>query len=172
MPEQDGREYWFRSEEEVLNDLKKGEYLEAEIIHNQQVSGISIRELTNAQAEHKIAITDADLEGVHNIVKTKNDVIAIMLLPPSFEEWQRRIARRGKMTVEEERRRLETAKRILEDGLVQNYYHFVIADDIKRAALTIDAVAHGQLNPQHGKAEQLIRHLQYDLSQKLETRHI
>ena len=43
LPEQSGREYWFRSEEEILSDLKNGEFLEAEIIHSQQVSGISIR---------------------------------------------------------------------------------------------------------------------------------
>src|SRR5664279_1435267 len=36
--EQNGREYWFRSEEEVLDELKRGEFLEAAIIHNQQVS--------------------------------------------------------------------------------------------------------------------------------------
>lgn len=170
--EENGREYWFRTEEEMLDDLKKGQYLEAEIIHNQQVSGISMRELVKAQTEDKIAIADTDINGVHTIVRTKKDIIVIMLLPPSFEEWQRRISARGKMTESEERRRLETAKRIFEDGLKQSYYHFVIADDIKRAAQTIDAIAHGQLNPQQGRAEQLIHRLQYDLSQKLETGRI
>src|ERR1700759_5108412 len=51
VQEKNGREYWFRSEEEILADLKAGEYLEAEIIHNQQVSGISIRELEKAHSE-------------------------------------------------------------------------------------------------------------------------
>src|ERR1700689_1309052 len=43
--ERDGHEYWFRSEAEVLTDIQQGKYLEAAVIHNQQVSGISIREL-------------------------------------------------------------------------------------------------------------------------------
>src|SRR4051812_45219052 len=38
--EQDGREYWFRTEEDILADLQAGNFLEAAIIHDQQVSGI------------------------------------------------------------------------------------------------------------------------------------
>ena len=51
--EQDGREYWFRSEDEILADLKAGNFLEAAIIHNQHVSGISIRELKKASKRVK-----------------------------------------------------------------------------------------------------------------------
>src|SRR5438309_1023704 len=46
--EQNGNEYWFRTEDEILADLKTGSFLEAELIHDQQVSGISIRELEKA----------------------------------------------------------------------------------------------------------------------------
>src|SRR5579885_607634 len=41
IPEQNGVEYWFRSEADILKDLAAGQYVEAAIIHNQQVSGIS-----------------------------------------------------------------------------------------------------------------------------------
>src|SRR5713226_691908 len=43
--EENGREYWFRSEDEVLEGIQKGEYMEAALIHNQQVSGCNVREL-------------------------------------------------------------------------------------------------------------------------------
>src|ERR1700712_1679606 len=81
--ETNGNEYWFRSEEEVLADLKAGQFLEAELIHDQQVSGISIRELEKARAQNKIAITDVDLGGMHKIMLAKPDTIAVMVLPPS-----------------------------------------------------------------------------------------
>jgi guanylate kinase len=64
--EQNGKEYWFRSEDQILADLEGGEFLEAEILHNQQVSGISIRELEKAKDQDKTAVTDVDLEGVHS----------------------------------------------------------------------------------------------------------
>lgn len=166
--EQDGREYWFKTEEEFLAGLKAGEYLEAELIHNQQVSGINISELQKAQREQKVAISDVDLEGIHNILKAKKDALAIMVVPPSFEEWQKRIAMRGEMSPDEHQRRLETAKRILDDGLKQDYYRFVISDDIERAASTIDSLAQGKPNTQQGRAMELVKQLQFRLDQPVD----
>jgi guanylate kinase len=165
--EQNGKEYWFRTEDEVLADLKAGELLEAEIIHNQQVSGISIRELEKASKANKVAISDVDPEGVHNIIKAKPDTIVIMLVPPSFEEWQRRLAARGKMRPDEEKRRYETALRVFEDALAQDFYHFVITEDIDQSAALIDAIVEGDSNPHQGRAPGLIQHLQESLKQKL-----
>jgi len=151
----------------MLADLKAGELLEAEIIHDQQVSGISIRELEKAQAAGKVAITDVDLEGAHNIVKIKPDTLAVMLLPPSFEEWMRRFASRGQMRSDEQKRRLETSLRIFEDGLRQDYYHFVLSENIDQSAGIIDAIVEGKPNPHQGRAPGLIQHLQESLKQKL-----
>jgi len=151
--EENGKQYWFRSEEDMLADLAAGEYLEAEIIHNQQVSGISIRELKKAQNEHRTAITDVDIEGV----------------PPSFEEWQRRIAGRGRMMPGEEKRRYETALKVFEDGLKHDYYHFVISENIEQSAGIIDAIVDGKSNPHQGRAHSLIQHLEESLRDKLAT---
>ena len=167
--EENGKQYWFRSEEDMLADLAAGEYLEAEIIHNQQVSGISIRELKKAQNEHRTAITDVDIEGVHNIIRAKADTIAIMVLPPSFEEWQRRIAGRGRMMPGEEKRRYETALKVFEDGLKHDYYHFVISENIEQSAGIIDAIVDGKSNPHQGRAHSLIQHLEESLRDKLAT---
>lgn len=169
VPEQNGKEYWFRPEQEVLADLKAGEYLEAEIIHEQQVSGISIRELEKARNENKIAITDIDIGGMHNIMKAKPDTVAIMLIPPSFEEWQRRLVERGKMTSQEQNRRFETALRIFEDGHRQVYYNFVISEDIEQSAAIIDAIVGGKPNPHQERGSNLLQWLETSLKDKLNT---
>ncbi|HET7827529.1 MAG TPA: hypothetical protein VFK97_01535 [Candidatus Saccharimonadales bacterium] len=165
--EENGREYWFRSEAEMLRDLRAGEYLEAEVLHEQQVSGISIRELEKAKAEGKIAITDIDIEGIHNIIRAKPDTIAIMLLPPSFDEWQRRLAGRGPMPLDEQKRRLKTAQKIFQDGLAQDHYHFIIAENIEQSAGLIDAVVAAKPNPHQGRGRDLLRHLASALDDKL-----
>jgi len=139
--ERDGEVYWFRSEQEVLRDLQSGQYLEAAIIHNQQVSGISIRELELAQDENKVAITDIEIVGVGNVMAAKPDTMAIFVLPPSFEEWQRRIKRRGHMPPEELRRRLESAAWEYSAALEHEYYHFVINDTVEDAAERIHELA-------------------------------
>lgn len=165
--EENGKEYWFRTEEDILADLKSGKFLEAELLHGQQVSGISIRELKKARDEGKIAITDVDIEGIHNIIKAKPDSLAVMILPPSFEEWQRRMTGRGRMMPGEEKRRLETALGIFQDGLKHDYYHFVISDNIEQSAALIDAIIQGKPNPHQGRAPGLIQQLEEALRQKL-----
>jgi guanylate kinase len=139
--EQDGVEYWFRTEEEMLADLKAGKFLEAEIIHRQQVSGVSIRELERAHAEHKIAITDVDIGGVNNVLRLKPDAVIILILPPSFDEWRRRITNRGHMTEEEWRRRLETAARIFSAPLHEGPFKIVVNHDVDDSAKQVNAIA-------------------------------
>ncbi len=53
LHEQDGREYWFKAEEAFLEGLKQGAYVEAAIIHDQQVSGVSVAEVERAQVNDK-----------------------------------------------------------------------------------------------------------------------
>lgn len=157
--EQNGVEYWFRTEQDFLADLQAGEFLEAEIIHGQQVSGISIRELEKAKKAGKVAITDVDIEGVHNIIRAKSDTIAVMLLPPSFQEWQRRLARRGKMSEQERQRRFESALNIFQDGLKQSYYKFVISENIGQSAEIIDSLIKNGPNPHQGRGRTLLHQL-------------
>ncbi|MDB5163640.1 MAG: guanylate kinase [Candidatus Saccharibacteria bacterium] len=139
--ERDGVEYWFRSEEEVLIELRAGEMLEAAVIHNQQISGISLRELKTAITEDKIAITDMEIMGVATIKRLKPDAKVIYVLPPGFEEWQRRLMHRGKMTKPELQRRMESASQELAAALQHDYYLFVVNDDVDRAAEVINSIA-------------------------------
>ncbi|HET7528724.1 MAG TPA: hypothetical protein VFJ84_00650 [Candidatus Saccharimonadales bacterium] len=165
--EQDGVEYWFRTEEEMLEDLRAGRFLEAELIHGQQVSGLSIRELAKAHRHNKIAIADVDLKGIHAIVKIKPDTFVIMVLPPSFDEWQSRLNKRGVMALEEQRRRLMTAQRIFEDGLKQDYYHYIISEDVERSSGIIDDILNGGANPHQEKGRALLEELLVSLRRKL-----
>jgi len=149
IPEQDGVTYWFRSEADMLQDLEAGRFLEAAIIHNQQVSGISIREFKRARDEKKIAITDIEIVGVHTIMDAKPDAIALFILPPSFDEWQRRVKGRGDMSRDEYRRRMHSAAKELNTALEQPYYTFVINDRVENAVSRIHTIT--QLGHQDAK---------------------
>lgn len=134
VQEQNGVEYWFRTEDEVLEDLKNGKFLEAEIIHGQQVSGISVRELNEAKTEGKIAITDVDLEGAKNVVSAKPHTTVFLIIPPTFEIWQQRLKRRGDMNTNEYKRRMETALKIFEEALKNNHLTLLVNDKVQQAA--------------------------------------
>lgn len=159
--EKNGREYWFRTEEQVLADLRAGRFIEAAIIHNQQVSGISVRELETAHRQGKIGVTDIEIVGVQTIVRIKPDTKAVFVLPPNFEEWQRRIKHRGKMSSQELYRRMQSAYREFMAALEHNYYLFVINDNLLAAVEQINHIARfgQQLPEQQAKGRQLAEQL-------------
>ena len=160
--EQNGREYFFRNEQDMLQDIKDGNFLEAEVIHEQQVSGISIRELAKAGEENRVAIADTDIGGISNIITLKPDAIAVLVLPPSFEVWHERIFSRGEMPDDEYGRRLKTAARILHSGIEENsIFKIIINDDLTDAAEQIHELVHNEtFTPeQHEKGVALAREL-------------
>ncbi|HTE57166.1 MAG TPA: hypothetical protein VK694_00320 [Verrucomicrobiae bacterium] len=150
--EYNGREYWFRSEADVLKDLEGGKFLEAALIHNQQVSGISIREVDKAHQSNQIGITDITPDGVDTIYALKPDTKIFFVIPPSFEEWMRRFDSRGTMPSEEKRRRLESAEKEFEVALTHKYYIFLINDTFDHAVEQIhEWVIGGRHDREHQK---------------------
>ena len=147
--EQDGVEYWFRSEEEFLSDLENGKYIEAAIIHNQQVSGVSIRELSIAQEKSKKAVTDIDVQGVHNIMQHSSVAVPIFVIPPSYEAWMERWMKRGEMTDKEYDNRITSAKQELSMALNEDYYHFLINDNLSEAVKGVRQIAEGIVSDKH-----------------------
>lgn len=159
--EQDGVEYWFRTEDEMLQEIRNGDFLEAAIIHNQQVSGISIRELEKARQSGKTAIDEVEIVGADNTYKAKPDTIIIFSVPPSFDKWMFRLRKRGKMPEDEIRRRLETACLEFDAALVHDYYRFIINDDIDETVAEVDSVTRlDHHNPtKQTEARQLVKQL-------------
>ena len=147
--EQNGREYWFRTEEELLADIKKGAFLEAAVIHNQQVSGISMRELTSAADQGLIAINEIEVAGADNIHSIKPDALCLFILPPSFDEWMARMTARGQLPAEEVRRRLESAVYEITTALDRDFYQFVVNDTFIQTAARIDKMITTNLLNEH-----------------------
>jgi guanylate kinase len=141
--EENGVNYWFRTEEDMLEDLRRGEFLEAEIIHNQQVSGISLRELKKAVKEDKVAVTDMEIGGFKKVMSLKPDVTAILILPPSFSEWLNRLHTRGDMPEAEIRNRLQTGIRIFNEVLTNLKVKIIINDHLDRAVHEVETLVKG-----------------------------
>lgn len=143
VAEKNGVTYFFRSEDEFLAELKHGDFLEAEIIHQQQVSGISLRELSKARAARKIAITDIDLGGLQRVTMLKPDTTAVTILPPSFDVWMERLNSRGTLSLSEIKHRLLTSTRIFALAAEGKVGQLVVNDRLDRSAEEVDALACG-----------------------------
>ncbi len=145
--ERSGVEYWFRSEEEVLADLRVGKYVAPAIIHQQQVSGIGIRELEAALSQNKIAITEIETKGVEETLsQAPGSLVPIFVVPPSYKEWMQRWTNRGPISVEEKQHRLASARRELTTALNNEFYKFVINDNLVQAVHDVRQVVAGKFN--------------------------
>lgn len=147
--EQDGVNYHFRSEEDILGDIRSGLYLEAELIHGQQVSGTSVAELLRAHASGKVPINEVDLGGTDAIAAVKPDTLFLFIVPPSFEEWMRRLKTRESMSEEELLNRLTTAVRMLRTVLASERFVFVVNDNLDEVVSTVDDYISGEVHALH-----------------------
>lgn len=142
--EQDGVEYHFVTLEESLQKFQNGEYIEGNI-YSGNVYGTTVSEMEHALATGKIAVTDIDVNGVANYKKISENVIATFILPPSFKEWQRRLASRygdAGPDPADMKKRMHTAIEELEHALQHEYYHFIVNDTLETAVHAADSIAH------------------------------
>lgn len=142
--EQDGVEYHFISKEKAAEMLQNGEFIEAKV-YSGNVYGTSVAEIQKAYDDGKIAITDLEVQGVAEYKEISPKVIAEFILPPDYDEWQRRLmSRYGPEGPDpaDMRKRMNTAVAELEEALRQPYYHFVVNDVLEEAVRAADSIAH------------------------------
>jgi guanylate kinase len=163
--EQDGSEYHFINLTEAEKMLDEQTYVEAKI-YSGNVYGTSASEIQQAHDENKIALTDIEVQGVAEYKALAPEVKAIFILPPSYEVWQQRLAKRyeGKVDPDDIHRRMQTAKKELQEALSKDYFRFVINDDLGKAVEAVDAIAHGA---PAGKESETARLLASELLEKL-----
>jgi guanylate kinase len=162
VPEQDGIDYHFISHEKAEEMLKNEEFVEAKY-YSGNIYGTSIKEFEDALSEQKTAFTDIEVQGVSEYVKASKNVMPIFILPPDFETWQSRLMTRyvGKEPDQADiQKRMETARKELEEALTRDYFEFVVNDDLARAVAAVDEIAHGSLSPsKNQQARQIAQNL-------------
>lgn len=142
--EVDGINYHFVSKEAISKLLDAHAFIEAKLVH-EDIYGTSIEEVKQADVEHKIALTDIDVQGIDEYKDISKNVIAIFLVPPDHTTWLARLKKRYATQAEFEAewpKRRESAIHELSHALEVPYYHFVINDDLERAATITDKIAH------------------------------
>ncbi|HYF96612.1 MAG TPA: hypothetical protein VD947_01080 [Patescibacteria group bacterium] len=162
IAEQDGVEYHFISHDEAKVMLRNQEFIEAKY-YSGNIYGTSVKEFEDALNEQKTALTDIEVQGVSEYVKISENIVPVFILPPDFETWQNRLkARYGGQEPDETdmQKRLETAKRELEEALSKDYFEFVINDNLSRSVTAVDEIAHGRLSVEKNEqARQLAKNL-------------
>ncbi len=131
--EVDGRDYYFISEEQFREMVERGEFIEWACVYGRYY-GTSRRELEQKRKSHDVLL-DIDVQGAESIKKLFPDSVRIFLLPPSFQELERRLRQRGDTSEEEIRRRLKIAKQEIARHDIFNY--IVVNDDLQRCVQSV-----------------------------------
>lgn len=142
--EVDGVDYHFISEETARGMLERGEFVEAKYVHG-TIYGTSIAEVRRASTAG-VAITDIDVQGVTEYKSVSSDVVAIFVVPPTYEVWIERLRQRY---VDEQAfqaewpKRRDSAIKELTSALLVPYYHFIINDALDEAVTAaVEIVSH------------------------------
>lgn len=144
--EREGVEYHFIDFETAEKMLDQGRYIEANIVHYDDIYGSSIEEIERIKAEGKIGITDLEIKGVHTYVGLGLNVKPVFVLPPDYEIWKQRLLERYGSSVDwpEVRKRMKTALEELQLALQRDYLYLVINGDLDQTAGHINRIAHGE----------------------------
>ena len=136
----EGTHYRFVTEEEFDRLIRHGELLEwAEIVGHR--SGTPRRFVEERLAEGRDVLVELDVKGAKQVRELMPEALLIFLLPPSFEELERRLRGRGSETEDRLRERLETARWELQQE--PWFDERVVNDDLERAVSEVAAIIQG-----------------------------
>ena len=101
--EKDGDSYHFDADE----------FLEYAIVHSNNYYGTSKAEILEPLKQGVVVVREVDIQGFHSIsdLVPKENLVSIFMKVSSWEDLKGRILRRGKMSEEELKRRMESAEK-------------------------------------------------------------
>lgn len=169
VSEQNGVEYYFNSEEDAARLLADRAYVEVSAVHA-HVSGLTVDELQRAHDSGKIALSDVSPGGVTKFKKLSPEVIAIFVVPPSYEAWLQRAKARYDNDEDFWKSwppRRASALKELQNALDKPYYHFVVNDALDDAVEACHQIAHS--NNAHSKKDDEVRAIVMELLEKIEA---
>lgn len=153
--EVDGEDYHFVAEVAAKAMLENGEFVEAKYVHG-TVYGTSIAEVRRASSRG-VAITDIDVQGVTEYKNVSNEVVAIFIVPPTYEVWLQRLRQRYASEDEfnaEWPKRRDSAIQELAKALLVPYYHFIINDNLDEAVSAAVAIISHSSDEFHSKDDE------------------
>ena len=106
-----GRDYHFLTVDDFKRGIDRDEFLEWEEVYHNQFYGTLKSEIRRIWDEGKVVIFDVDVKGGLNIKKFFGDnALAVFIEPPTVQELENRLRKRGTETEESLRKRVEKAE--------------------------------------------------------------
>ena len=140
--EENGREYWFLTDDDFLARVARGEFLE----HVEYVSGHrygTLRsELERIAANGHVPLLELETEGALRVKHEVSGAVTIFI-SARVEELERRLRERATESTGEIGERIELARKQLEQA--GEFDHVIENDDLERAVAELTALVRGLL---------------------------
>ena len=154
--ERNGVDYFFTDRDSFLRMVDAGEFLEWTEYHGQLygTSRVFVQEQLDAGLD---VILDIDVRGAREVKAKIGEAIAVFVLPPSFQELERRLRSRMQESDESIFRRLEIAKG--EILFYRDYDYIVVNDVLENSIQLLEAIVRsGRAVParQHARIGEII----------------
>jgi guanylate kinase len=143
--EQDGRDYWFLSEEEFERRLAEGGFLEwVELPWGEGYrSGTLWSEIERIAADGHSPLLEIETGGALAVRSRVPDAVTIFVTAPSREELEQRLRSRATESEGEIDERLDVAERQL--ALGPEFQHTIVNDEVDRALSELEEIIRGAL---------------------------
>ena len=128
--EQAGRDYHFIDVPDFLAKIKSGDFLEWAEVHGNYY-GTSKSWIEAEMAAGRDVLLEIDWQGAQQVRKAFPETIGVFILPPSFDELERRLSGRGTDSARVIARRLAAARDEMRH--VGEFDYVIINDDLQQA---------------------------------------
>ncbi|EGD52980.1 guanylate kinase [Thermoanaerobacter ethanolicus JW 200] len=133
----EGKNYFFKSEEEFEKMIENDSFLEWAKVYGHYYGTPKDFVLKNLEEGNDVVL-EIDIQGALKIKEKFPEGVFIFILPPSMEELKNRIKKRGTETEEEIIKRFKSAYEEL--NYVSRYNYVVINDSVEEAVEKIRAI--------------------------------
>ena len=140
--EQNGKEYFFVTKEEFEAMIAADEFLEYAKVFGKDYYGTARRFLKQAEAAGNDLLLDIDVQGAAQVKQKIPEAVSIFILPPGREQLEWRLRNRGEDSEEEIGRRLDTARREIEN--YSKYDYILVNDRLEQATDELRAIVLGE----------------------------
>lgn len=128
--EENGKDYFFVSEEQFEDLKEKGEFLEFAKVHG-NFYGTSVNFVKTEIAAGRDVVLEIDVQGAESIRKIFPQAVSIFILPPSYEVLQKRLTARATEKKEDLNLRLQNS--FAEVGRFDEFEYVVVNNEVTTA---------------------------------------
>ncbi len=136
--EENGRDYYFVTQEEFEKKIQQGDFLEYAEVHYEKYYGTPKMELEEKLESGRDVILEIEVQGAQQVKEMFPETILIFILAPSMEEVKRRIKMRGLENNEQIVKRFEKAYREINE--INQYNYVVVNDNLEEAITKVESI--------------------------------